>query len=69
MDDELYFISKRLKNICNLENCVSIKYLSLRNNLIEKLEGLENLKSLEHLEVYDNKLTKIENKSHLTNLK
>ncbi len=53
----------------NFDACKNLKIISLRQNLIEKIEGLENCPLIEELELYDNKLKVIENISHLTNLR
>lgn len=42
--------------------------LSLRTNLINKIEGLDDCINLEELDLYDNKIIKIENLEKLTKL-
>lgn len=59
----------RIGVLKNLDLCKNLKILSLRQNLIEKIEGLDNCPFIEELELYDNKLKAIENISHLTNLR
>ena len=68
-DEELSLIGRRIGQIKNLNPCSKLRVLSLRQNLIEKIEGLENLCFLEELELYDNRLKKIENIGHLVNLR
>ena len=68
-DEDISLISRRIGSIKNLDLCSKLKVLSLRQNLIEKIEGLENLIFLEELELYDNRLKKIENIGFLVNLR
>lgn len=42
--------------------------LSLRQNLIKKIENLESLSSLRELDLYDNQIRKLENLDNLTEL-
>jgi Leucine-rich repeat (LRR) protein len=44
------------------------KRLSLRSNLIEKIEGLNSCVNLEELELYDNKIQVLEGLDKLVNL-
>ena len=68
-DEDISLIGRRIGTITNLDLCSKLRVLSLRQNLIEKIEGLENLILLEELELYDNRLKKIENIGHLVNLR
>lgn len=45
-----------------------IQTLSLRQNLIKKIENLDGLKSLQELDLYDNQIRKLENLQNLTEL-
>ena len=68
-DEELeYCMIYRIPKIENLEQCINLRTLGLRKNLIKKIEGLDNNKKLEELELYDNRIRHIDNISHLTNL-
>lgn len=42
--------------------------LSLRQNLIKKIENLDSLTSLRELDLYDNQIRKLENLHQLTEL-
>lgn len=42
--------------------------LSLRQNLIKKIENLDSLASLRELDLYDNQIRKLENLQQLTEL-
>lgn len=46
----------------------STQTLSLRQNLIKKIENLESLTSLRELDLYDNQIRKLENLQQLTEL-
>lgn len=68
-DEEIGYIGYRLENIQKLEVCAkNLRILTLRNNLIRKIEGLELCTQLEELELYDNKIVKIEGLSTLKKL-
>lgn len=45
-----------------------IQTLSLRQNLIKKIENLESLTSLRELDLYDNQIRKLESLSNLKDL-
>lgn len=45
-----------------------VQTLSLRQNLIKKIENLDSLSSLRELDLYDNQIRKLENLHHLTEL-
>lgn len=47
---------------------LSLQTLSLRQNLIKKIENLDSLTSLRELDLYDNQIRKLENLHHLTEL-
>jgi len=68
-EEDISLIGRRIGEIKNLNFCNKLRILSLRQNLIEKIEGLENLILLEELELYDNRLKKIENIEQLVNLR
>lgn len=42
--------------------------LSLRQNLIKKIENLDSLSSMRELDLYDNQIRKLENVNNLTEL-
>lgn len=46
----------------------STQTLSLRQNLIKKIENLDSLTSLRELDLYDNQIRKLENLQQLTEL-
>lgn len=45
-----------------------LQTLSLRQNLIKKIENLDSLTSLRELDLYDNQIRKLENLHHLPEL-
>lgn len=48
--------------------CCLCQTLSLRQNLIKRIENLESLVSLRELDLYDNQIRKLENLDALTEL-
>lgn len=50
----------RLNRVPNMQKFKNLKIVSLRQNLICKIENLSCLDSLDQLDLYDNRLVKIE---------
>ncbi len=55
-------------SVCLLFIYFFLQTLSLRQNLIKKIENLDSLTSLRELDLYDNQVRKLENLHHLTEL-
>lgn len=53
---------------CFLLILLFVQTLSLRQNLIKKIENLESLSSLQELDLYDNQIRKLENLQTLTEI-
>jgi len=58
----------KIAKIENLEHLRKVETISLRWNLIKKIENVHTLTTLTELELYDNQITKLENLDALVNL-
>ncbi len=58
--------NNKLTSITDLDKCIKLKILNLRNNALINLNGLENLVELESLDIGHNNITEL---SQLNNLK
>jgi protein phosphatase 1 regulatory subunit 7 len=71
-EEELYYVGTQGVKVTlmkGMDALVNMKSLTLRSNLIQKVEGMSTMNELTYLELYDNLIKKIENIDHLSKLR